>query len=872
MLRRKISVILTIVLALNMASGPIMALASELKNEKTVVSEEESRNEGTIKKFSLLNNENLPSYNEKYKVDSENIKSITSNGGKYGSSTIDKAIDNNFSTHWETGTPNSGSFTNEVVIELTENTILDRIVYGARQESAKGKGFAKSVEIYASTTEAGDDFNLVCNGEYLGSTGDIVEVKFKSTEFRRVKFKFIEANQNWASASEFMLYKEDKVLDKMATLFTDDTKSIVSESFNTEEKLTELENEVKIHPLYTQFKDDLEDARVLLENKKIEATVAVTKVFNLYENTDYNELFKMDNSNINSIKNNAGHYASSVIGNAIDGNQDTHWETNTTNTDSFNNEIEIEFKETVELNRIVYGARSSDARGFAREFDIYASTTKNGDTYELVATGKHSDTKDLMEAKFEPTKFRRVKFVFKQSKDNWPTVREFVFYKEDKVSDEINNIFEDKTYSKLKEEYRNIEKINELVNQAMNHPLKDELIKTLDLAKTMLDGNVDFSKTTLVANQHGDMAHHARNVLAMNSSGQNLQATGLYSLPGDKVTVYVDADIDSGKMPSLKFSQNEGSWRGWNKTVKLHPGKNEIVVPNASIDWAEPTNPKIGGAIYIDNPYTPEEQGKAPVIRIEGAERFPFFKEGDNEEEFNTFLVDYKKKLDEDNASGANKVLDILAVESDRMLISGTATGAYDAYITKGVKPSETTTFWDYTMEEIFKYYGLDGSSEIHDAKYLKEHIMFAQPHGYMYAWYDHIGVQADVMSSMLNPEDVKSGPWGFIHEIGHRMDTSNRIWGEVTNNMLSMYMSHLYGNPDKRLDYNSIYKKGAPSEREDLYNNGRYFESLGMFWQLQLDNENYWADLNKLYRERKPSIADEQHKMDTMIEYSSEV
>ncbi|MGL4910802.1 MAG: NPCBM/NEW2 domain-containing protein, partial [Romboutsia sp.] len=840
---------------------------NQIEDAKVIVENNKiTSGDAKTKQFTHYNNSE---YNKLFKMDNSNIESIKNNGGHYSSRVIGNAIDGDLDTYWETNKSNSDNFNNEVEITFKDRVVLDRVIYGARQVDTKG--FAEEFEIYASNTSQGDTYQLVSTGKHNRVSG-LIEAKFEPTEFKRVKFKFKKSNQDWATANEFAFYKEDEMAKKVETLFTDDTLSVVSEEFNTIEKIDALEEEVKNHPLYNEFKESIENAKALVSKGVIEATTAVVSTFNLAHNEEYNKIFKMDSSNVKSIKNNGGNYASSVIGNAVDGDLNTFWETNTTNTDSFKNEIEIEFKETIELNRIVYGARSSDARGFAREFDIYASTTTKGDTYELVSTGKCSDTTDLIEAKFEPTKFRRVKFVFKNAKENWPTAREFIFYKEDKISDEINNMFVDNTYSELKEEYKNIDKINELEQQALKHPLKDKLIETINLAKKMLDGNVDYSKTTITANQHGDMIHHARSVLSMNSSGQNLQATGLYALPGDKITVYLDANANSGKMPVLQFSQNEGSWRGWRKGIRLHPGKNEIIVPDASLDWAQPTNPKPGGAIYIENPYTPEEQGSAPIIRIEGAERFPFFKEGDNEEEFKEFLVEYKKKLDEDNKTGANKVLDILAVESDRMLISGTATGAYDAYINKGVNPSDTTDFWDGTMDEVYRYYGLDGSSEIHDAKYLKEHIMFAQPHGYMYAWIDHVGVQGDVMASMLIPEHVMSGPWGFLHETGHRMDTRQRIWGEVTNNMLPMYMGHLYGNPDTRIDYKSIYKKGAPSEREDLYNNGRYFESLGMFWQLQLYNEDYWADINKLYRERKPSITDDQHKMDTMIEYSSEV
>ena len=66
---------------------------------------------------------------------------------------------------------------------------------------------------------------------------------------------------------------------------------------------------------------------VVEENQSKKATVSK---FSLYDSKlleSYNEVFKMDNSNIDSITNNGRNYGSSVIGYAIDNNRNTHWET-----------------------------------------------------------------------------------------------------------------------------------------------------------------------------------------------------------------------------------------------------------------------------------------------------------------------------------------------------------------------------------------------------------------------------------------------------------------------------------------------------------------------------------------------------------------
>lgn len=831
----------------------------------------------TISKFDLLNSSNIGAYNEVFKMDNSNIESITSNGGNYNKdSSIENAIDGNFKTHWETGKKNQPEFTNEVVIKLNEETTLNRIVYAARQSSAKGKGFAKEFEIYGSLTDGEDDFTLVSSGEYKGSTGDVVEIKFNPTKFKRIKFVFKKADNYWASASEFMFYKEDKLSDKMDRLFTDDTMSEISDEFNSIEDINALEEEVKNHPLYSDFKEYIENARELLNDQNVEATTATTKQFEHYSNEEYSNLFKMDNNNIKSISNNGGYYSGQVITNAIDGNVDTYWETNTSNKGDFTNEVEVEFKDAVELNRIVYGARKSDRKGFAQEFEIYGSTTSKGDTYKLVATGSHNKVSGLVEAKFNPTKFKRVKFRFKNSDQNWATLSEIAFYKQDVVSDKIDNLFTNGLRNELSEDFNTKEKLQALENETKGHPLESSFQEPLELAKEILNGESSTVKV-ITAEQHGDMASYAKNTLKF-GFGNNNQPTGISAKPGDVITVYVDADPNK-PLPSLAFSQQEGSFGNWMRTVNLKVGKNVITVPEIPQDGWYKNKVTKGGPIYIVNPYTKEEQPKAPVIRFASGDKFPFLTKDTNEEEFKKFLIEYKKAIDEDIAKNPNvldrEVLDVFEFVSDHIVWTGTATGAYETYIEQGVNPLDTIKSYNTHMEEIFKYYGLDGSSEQNDPKYIRENVRLAQPFAYMYSYTNHIGVLSDVMANHLVPFEDRGPSWGLTHEIGHRMDVNARLYGEVTNNMLPMHMSVYYDKIDNRIPYEANIYKNVISENSNKYMEGGAFERLAVYWQLEMYKPGYWGNLNKLYRERNVSLGDENPnnvKMQYLIKFSSEV
>lgn len=188
--KRKIAAIILASMITNLSATTIDVLAQELNtkdNSKVEVSHNDESHQARVSKFDLYNSDKLDAYNQEFQISRSNIKSINNNGGKYNSSTIDKAIDGNLETHWETGKPNDSNFTNEVVVTFNEITNIDRIVYSARRDSARGKGFAKEFEIYASLKDEGDDFSLVSSGKYTESIRDLVEIKFNPTDFKRLK-------------------------------------------------------------------------------------------------------------------------------------------------------------------------------------------------------------------------------------------------------------------------------------------------------------------------------------------------------------------------------------------------------------------------------------------------------------------------------------------------------------------------------------------------------------------------------------------------------------------------------------------------------------------------------------------------------------
>ncbi|MDU6633732.1 MAG: NPCBM/NEW2 domain-containing protein [Clostridium perfringens] len=849
--KRKIAAIILATMITNLSATTIDVLAQELNtknNSKVEVSHDDESHQARVSKFDLYNSDKLDAYNQEFQISRSNIKSITNNGGKYNSSTIDKAIDGNLETHWETGKPNDSNFTNEVVVTFNEITNIDRIVYSARRDSARGKGFAKEFEIYASLKDEGDDFNLVSSGEYTESTRDLVEIKFNPTDFKRLKFKFKKADQNWASAAEFMFYKEDKLNEKFNGLFTDSSMNKVSEEFNTLEKLNAFENELKDHPMYDLYKEGLNNARAILTETSENPTKATLGQITYNLNDDYNNQYRMPYTNIKSIKNNGRHYAAQNIEKAIDNDVNTYWETGTLNSSSFNNEVEVEFNDLVTLDRIVYGSRQSDLKGFAEEVYIYASRTSKGDTYKLVATGAHEATKGLVEAKFEPTEFKRVKFKFKKSKQNSATLNELMFYKPDEVYSSIPNLFTDGTMSELSEEFNSLEKINAFKEKAKNHPLYNDFKETIDLAESLISN--PRKEDVLELEMRGDSISEAKKRKVWNF--QDWQITGLSARAGDKITVYVDV-AEGDPTPTLLYKQSL-TQHGGATSFQLKPGKNEITIPEINYESnGIPKDVIQGGDLFFTN-YKSDSQKRAPKVRIEGASKYPVFILGKSDEnEVMKELEAYVEKI----KAEPNTTPNIFAVSSNKSLEFVQATYALDWYKKNNKTPKYTAEQWDQYIADAMGFWGFDNSKDVNSDFNFRIMPMVKNLSGgaFMNAGNGVIGIRPGNQDAIL----AANKGWGVAHELGHNFDTGGRSIVEVTNNMMPLFFESKFKTKTRITDQNIWENNTYPKVGLDDYSNNELYNKadsthlaqLAPLWQLYLYDNTFYGKFERQFRER---------------------
>ena len=756
-----------------------------------------------VSKFKAFGTEELTKYDKIYKIDNSHIRNITTNGSHWSDCVINKAVDGDPNTYWHSDAVNSGTHTNEVILTLDALQTLDKVVYTSQRD----RGFAKAFDIYTSKTLSGDTFAKVTSGTSK-ITRDSIAIKFNPTEARRVKFVFKDGHEGWALASEFGLYKEDEVLDKMSRLFTDSTITKVSEEFDTVEKLNALEEECKVHPFYEDFKEDLANARVLVEQGKIESSKSQVSSFNHLNNDKYLEQFRMPYENIKSIKSNARHYQRQDISKAVDKNMDTYWETDRANSKDWSNEVTVEFNDAITIDRIAYAPRQGDRKGFLEEFELYGSNTTKGDDFHLIATGKTGVSPGLIEAKFKPTTFKRLKLKWVKGEQNWATLSELMFFKQDIVSDKVNNMFTDGFMTALKDEYNSLKVIESLEKEVMKHPLKDELMPNIEIAKKILNGeqveSENMSRTVTGVQRGVTDTERAKRQLARNAF-TSMESFGRYVTPGEELIVYVDAD-PSGKMPQLGFGQianNKGAWR---RTVNLHPGRNVIKAPN-DMNCA---------AVYLINEAYPEDQAYAPKVRFEGGTKFPTYFHGETDpKEFAKELEEYAKKVEySDDAflkgNPDGKVYNIAEFVSENVVITTTAKGAVKGLNnakSKGYDISDTMKGWEEIYSMFQNIMGFEENAEderdsIFPGKFVARGFHNV-PHAFAGSGFtgylgstnpERDGYFFDQLA--MPPQMAGTDDWAYTHEFGHIFNTGPIEHLEVSNNIFAQAYRRLH--PEK--------------------------------------------------------------------------
>ena len=577
-------------------------------------------------------------------------------------------------------------------------------------------------------------------------------------------------------------------------------------------------------------------------------------------NTSYIQAYKINSSNFSAVANGG---EARPLTNAFDGNWNTYWQSEKDNT-MLTNAITITFNKAVTINRILYASSSARiGHGYPVELNIY--TALNSDL-ELYGSVSSSATNDQVVFKFnKPQTITQLKFEFKKVNPahNWiASAKEIQFFMPDNtdVTNIINGeLFENYTQTSLKPQYNNLSLIQSYKQQFSTFENYETSLKPmLDRAEKIIKGEIkfdarrEFSTANNALNkieQHGNLRTYASNALKMSSFGINRQVTGIAGVSGQEIIIYVEAE-DDDPLPSVVFTQAYSAWQKWKSEVTLKRGKNTLIFPNLK-DSNYTAAIEAGGPIHIVNPYTETEQSKNVKIYIENGSFYPVFRDGDDEKTFKLYLEDYYNKLNDPNNETVK--INVFETVSNHIMLTSFATVAYDNYVTKNVSPQNNIDKWNDYIINLLKFGGvaLNENEPYFDKRnlFLYTNIRAAQPWpgGYAFAANDHIGITDSGTFSQLVNKGITG--WAFAHEVGHALDNTQRTWGEVTNNVYSLYDLYSSGQFTDRFHISTM----SQLLTSDVTLTKTAFQSFGdncLIWNvLEGAKTGYWANLENLYR-----------------------
>lgn len=528
---------------------------------------------------------------------------------------------------------------------------------------------------------------------------------------------------------------------------------------------------------------------------------------------------------------------------------------------NFINTIDITFSEPVKLDRIMYGSESGTDRGYPISLNIYMST--DGNNFSLVKAFSSTATANMVIFNLETeinTKAVRFEYVVVNKNHKFvATAREIIFLqKETEAYEQYSNLFSNYSQTNLSQEYNNLanlENLENVINSSLGY-VSSEITQTFTRAKDILNGTVNFDEsrefsTNPNANnaikQNGDVTSYARGTLKMWAFGTNRQVTGISAKEGEIITVYVEAE-EGQPLPELYFSQTENYYNGWLASKKLSIGKNTFVTPNLKNDGYS-REVVTGGALYISNPYTKDEQSQNIKIYIEGGDTFPVFFMNGDESQYKQELSEYYAKLIEDPDNN----FDITELVSDHIILTVTAINAYDYYINKSYSPQSALLGWDEYMELLLDFGGItfDKTSDMYKPihEFLNTNIRIVQnyPGGAAYAFYEHVGIYRSWESTAL----IGGGfGWGYSHELGHMFDIPERTVSECSNNMWSKFYETAIAKLSTRGDFDKTLEalSGPDDKTTDNYFNTNRLNYL-VWWYLETYHNGFWGELENCYR-----------------------
>lgn len=581
-----------------------------------------------------------------------------------------------------------------------------------------------------------------------------------------------------------------------------------------------------------------------------------------YLSEGYLGSYAVEQEKIGSYECNGSNWGSNVLARAFDRNFDTFWETNTINSANFTNTVTIGFTETVKVDRLVFATRrDTTGKGYPLTATFYISD--NGTEYERIGSGTVELSSNVLVYRFDKAyDFRYFRFEYTNvnpSLEQRCSASEFIFFKpEEECISQLSGMFADYTCTSIDRAYseEQARQVIALVKETQAYELRAELQFLVSRAEGILDGTVtaddarefttkpDENGNATIA-RHGNISAYARNTLKMVWQGTNRQITGVCAVPGETLAVFVEAG-DKDPLPALVFTQHIGYWSKWKSSeYSLNRGLNLIPVPDLyDSSWSVKTNP--GGPVYLSNPYTEKQQSENVKIYMDGGYTIPVYRAGDDVEEYKNALTEY---LDLYGAEDG-KYNDVTELQSDRVILTVTASRAKSCYIDGEADPGQALKDWDNYLKALYEFDGIsyDPKSEHYDARaeYLNVNVRVMQPWAAAYAYTEHVGIQKGEWEKIAC---IGSGfGWGMSHELGHMMDISERTRSEVTNNMWSQFNKTALDGEGARGNFTEYLKAAAPDDNAGNAYADKASDALP-WWCIESRFPGYWGRFDNCFR-----------------------
>ena len=429
----------------------------------------------------------------------------------------------------------------------------------------------------------------------------------------------------------------------------------------------------------------------------------------------------------------------------------------------------------------------------------------------------------------------------------------------------VDDLFEDYTQTSVKQKYNSIEKLEAYEETVKNFASYNK--EDFERAKKVVKGEVRFDPRREFSNlddalnkltQYGDIRNYCQYDMHMKRFGSDRQPTGIYAYANDKITIYMECESDNYR-PYVVFTQFEGSSSSFkSQSNPIMNGKNVFEAPDLVTGKSGYSKNVVhGGAIHLSNPRTPAMQGDVKVY-IEGGGFYPVYKKGEDEALFLQNLTEYYKNFQ----SNKSRMFDMAELVADHVYFTISASACYKEYVTNGHSVNY--------MRMLLEYSGVTFDVDDPDYKEINEHLninirdtQYLEGAG-AYAGNDHVGIYKgslweEIVVYVADGTDAMSRDWGFAHEIGHMLDTTDIEITETTNNMYAKYAEM------------NLFKGAVPSDapthdhtqetfnhlvsddtaRNSFFSTDDQRKNYFLWWYLEAVFPGFWPRLQNLYRNR---------------------